>query len=322
MKFGDYPKIGSLKTVSEFREHLRFLRIDMPCDDELSSGTDAALATPADVMGHTVGNRFAVQPMEGWDALEDGRPSDRTRRRWRRFGLSGAKLVWGGEAVAVRRDGRANPNQLYFADHTQADLRSLRETLVAAHKDATGNDRDLLIGLQLTHSGRFCRPNAHAQAEPRILYNHPILDRRFRLPPNSRVMSDDDISRLIEDFVIAAKRARDCGYDFVDIKHCHGYLGHEFLSAITRPGRYGGSLENRTRFLREITSGIRAEAPGLGIAVRVSAFDLVPFKPDPELSSGATLGPGIPEIAPEYLPYVYGFGVNADMPEEMDLRKL
>ena len=94
---------------------------------------------------------------------------------------------------------------------------------------------------------------------------------------------------------IAAKRAQQCGFDFVDIKHCHGYLGHEFLSAITRPGPYGGSLENRTRFLREIVAGIRAEAPGLRIGVRISAIDTVPFKPDPAQSEPGALGPGIPE---------------------------
>ena len=58
--------------------------------------------------------------------------------------------------------------------------------------------------------------------------------------------------------------------------------------AVDRPGPYGGSLENRTRFLREVVACIRAEAPGLGIAVRVSAFDVVPFKPD---NSNAPLPP-------------------------------
>ena len=77
-------------------------------------------------------------------------------------------------------------------------------------------------------------------------------------------MSDDDIARLIDDFVEAAKRADRIGFSFVDVKHCHGYLGHEFLSAVDRPGKYGGSLENRTRFLREIVAGIRAEAPRSG----------------------------------------------------------
>ena len=101
-------------------------------------------------------------------------------------------------------------------------------------------------------------------------------------------MTDDQIDRLIEDFAAAAVRAQRAGYHFVDVKHCHGYLGHEFLSAFDRPGKYGGSFENRTRFLREAVAAIRAAAPGLEIAVRVSAFDFVPFRPGPD-------GAGVPE---------------------------
>ena len=152
-----------------------------------------------------------------------------------------------------------------------------------------------MIGLQLTHSGRFCKPNDNTRFESMIAYHHPILDRKFGYPADRPVISDDEIKRLIEDYVVAAKRAQQCGFDFVDIKHCHGYLGHEFLSAVTRPGPYGGSLENRTRFLREIVEGIRAEAPGLKIGVRLSAIDTVPFKPDPAQSLPGALGPGIPE---------------------------
>ena len=171
-----------------------------------------------------------------------------------------------------------------MADHTQSGIAELREILIKAHKEATGDDRGLVIGLQLTHSGRFCKPNDNTRFESIIAYHHPLLDKKFGYPADRPVISDDEIKRLIEDFIIAAKRAQQCGYDFVDIKHCHGYLGHEFLSAVTRPGPYGGSLENRTRFLREIVEGIRAEAPGLRIGVRLSAIDTVPFKPDPASS--------------------------------------
>src|SRR5438270_12689595 len=94
-------------------------------------------------------------------------------------------------------------------------------------------------------------------------------------------MTDDEVARLVDDFVAAARRARKAGFAFVDVKHCHGYLGHEFLSAVDRPGRYGGSLENRTRFLREIVAGVRAEAPGLEVGVRVSVFDFIPFRAGP-----------------------------------------
>jgi 2,4-dienoyl-CoA reductase-like NADH-dependent reductase (Old Yellow Enzyme family) len=150
-----------------------------------------------------------------------------------------------------------------------------------------------------------------------IAYNHPLLDRKFGYPADRPVMSDDEIRRLIEDFVIAAKRAQQCGYDFVDIKHCHGYLAHEFLSAVTRPGPFGGSLENRTRFLREVVEGVRAEAPGLRIGVRLSVVDTLPFKPDPAQSLPGALGPGIPE---DYAaPYPYAFGARTDNPTEYDL---
>src|SRR5262249_39792659 len=153
------------------------------------------------------------------------------------------------------------------------------------HRNATGSTEGLIIGLQLTHSGRYCRPNAKNKSEQRILYHHPILDRRLGLPPDYPVLTDSEIQAIIEDFHRAAKMAWELGFDFVDIKHCHGYLGHEFLSAHTREGQYGGSFENRTRFLRDVVSGIHAVAPGLQIGVRLSAFDTVPFRPDPALSS-------------------------------------
>jgi NADPH2 dehydrogenase len=317
MKFGDYPKAGSLEGVNGFRSYVQSLGLDMPCDDIVASGPGSPLGAPLEFEGMTIGNRLGVHPMEGWDCESDGRPSVNTKRRWQRFGQSGGKLIWGGEACAVRPDGRANPKQLYMSEHSQSDIAELRDITAKAHREAVGDERDLVIGLQLTHSGRFCKPNDNKRFESMIIYNHPILDRKFGYPADRPVMSDDDIKRLIEDYVVAAKRAQQCGFDFVDLKHCHGYLGHEFLSAVTRPGPYGGSLENRTRFLKEIIEGIRAEAPGLKIGVRLSAIDTLPFKPDPAQSVPGALGPGIPEE--HALPYRYGFGANPDRPLEYDL---
>jgi 2,4-dienoyl-CoA reductase-like NADH-dependent reductase (Old Yellow Enzyme family) len=318
MKFGDYPKAGSLDGVAGFRSYLRSLGLDMPCDDIVAHGPQSPLAQPVEGDGMRIGHRLAVQPMEGWDCERDGRPSDNTRRRWRRFGLSGAKLVWGGEACAVRPDGRANPRQLVMTDASQGDIARMRESVIAAHREATGEDGDdVVIGLQLTHSGRFCKPNDNTKFEWIIAYRHPLLDRKFGVPADRQPISDDEVKRLIEDFVVAARRARACGFHFVDIKHCHGYLAHEFLSAVDRPGLYGGSLENRTRFLREVVEGIRTEAPGLKMGVRLSAVDSLPFKPDPARSAPGALGPGIPEETP--LPYRYAFGANPHDPLEPDL---
>ena len=311
--------VGKLRDVETFRARLQELQISIPCDRELIAGNASPLAQSLQVDGIELGNRFSIHPMEGWDGTSDGRPTEHTLRRWRRFGASGAKLIWGGEAVAVRHDGRANPNQLLINRHTLADLVRLREALVEEHCQAVGSAEGLLIGLQLTHSGRYSRPNAHDRPEPRILYHHPILDERLGLPGDFPLLTDGEIRSIIEDFTRAARLAQEAGFDFVDVKHCHGYLGHEFLSAHTRAGDYGGSFENRTRFLREVVEGVRAVAPGLKLGVRLSAFDTIPFRPDPKLSAPGRPGPGVPEPFAQLLPYRWGFAVNASNPVEPDL---
>ncbi|WP_332913632.1 hypothetical protein [Algoriphagus boritolerans] len=134
--------------------------------------------------------------------------------------------------------------------------------------------------------------------EPKILYPHPILNKKFGLGDDYPILSDQDIDGIIEDYIKAAVLAQKAGFHFVDIKHCHGYLGHEFLSAYDREGKYGGSFENRTRFLREIVAGIKAAAPGLEIGVRMSIFDWVPFQKGPEET-------GVPAQGD---PYRYAFG--------------
>ena len=312
-------RLGSVKDPLRFQEHLGSLQVDVPCDLELAPTADSPFLLPLQRGGIKIGNRIAINPMEGWDATPDGNPSELTYRRWQKFGASGAKLIWGGEAVAVSASARANPNQLVMAPHTRENIARLRAVLVAEHRKTMGSDDDLLIGIQLTHSGRYCRPHVHDHPQPRILYRHPILDRRLNLPDDYPLLTDTEIEAIIEDFHSAARAAWELGFDFVDIKHCHGYLGHEFLSAHTRSGKYGGSFENRTRFLREIVQGICANAPGLKIGVRLSAFDTVPFRPDPARSSNGKRGPGIPDDYEHLIPFNWGFGLDPRHPTQADL---
>lgn len=275
-----YLNIPRLKTLSDFQAYLDKMDIDLPIEEEIKVGSDSPMAQPYILPnGKIIGNRFCINPMEGWDAERDGNPSELTKRRWLNFGRSGAKFIWGGEAAAVRPDGRANPNQLMILDTTMAEVEKMRLALVREHRQHFGETADLFVGLQLTHSGRFCRPNEKTKLEPKIVYHHPILDDLFHIDPNAPVLSDSEIDDLIGYYISAAKRAQAIGFEFVDIKHCHGYLGHEFLSAVKRPGKFGGSLENRTRFLRLIVEGIQRECPGLLIGVRVSMFDMPPFRP-------------------------------------------
>jgi len=316
-----YQRIGGFQSVEEFIACLGQLGITIPCDARiLSAAAGSPLAEPIQIGAFRVGNRWCIHPMEGWDGTVDGQPSVWTLRRWQHFGQSGAKLIWGGEAVAVRREGRANPHQLFFQPKNQRGFCELREALVSAHIERFGPDAadDLLVGLQLTHSGRFSRPNHKSRLEPKIVYHHPVLDRKFGIDPadDGVVLADDEIPRLIEDFVAAARAAQAAGFQFVDVKHCHGYLGHEFLSAYSRPGPYGGSFENRTRFLRETIAAIRAECPGLMIGVRLSVFDMPAFQPDPTQTGGGKFGTGIPHETTAPYP---AFGCNPLNPMEIDL---
>jgi NADPH2 dehydrogenase len=304
-----FPKIATLNSPEVFQRRLSELGLNLSFDpsprpEVLGRPIPAGTGVP-----QPIGNRFAILPMEGWDGTADGRPTELVRRRWRRFGESGAKLVWGGEAVAVRHDGRANPRQLVLSPDHVGDIAGLRAELVAEHRRVHGGTDDLLVGVQLTHSGRFARPNDPKRLEPRIAYRHPLLDARFGITGDSAVLTDTEVSDLVGDIVAAAVRSREAGFGFVDIKHCHGYLGHEFLSAVTRQGRYGGSFVNRTRFLTEIVEGIRRDAPGLAIGVRLSLFDSFPFQKGPD-------GTGIP--TPWEGDYPFAFGADPKNALEQD----
>src|SRR5687768_16676487 len=197
-------RIPTLKTVEEFRRHCESLGITLPCEDSIAVGAESPLLKPiteVKVNAKHIGNRYAIQPMEGWDGTTTGGISEEMLRRWARFGESGAKVIYGGEAMAVRADGRANPNQLIINRENQAGIARLREALIAAHRERYGSAEDLVIGFQLTHSGRFCRPNDKKRLEPRIAFRHPILDAKFGIKDDSAVLSDEEVSKLIECYV-------------------------------------------------------------------------------------------------------------------------
>lgn len=309
-----YPKIAQLKTVDNLQSRCSELGIEIPCESELlSREQDSPLAAPITIRERVVGNRWCIHPMEGWDANRDGSPSTLTLRRWARFGESGAKLIWGGEAAAVQPTGRANPNQTLATPSNASGLEKLLQTLLNSHRDHCDTTEDLLVGLQLTHSGRFCKPNDHKRWESRIAYHHPILDAKFGIDPNddSQVFNDDELVALMDDYVAAAQLAERLGYHFVDVKACHGYLLHEFLSARSRPGPFGGDLAGRSLLLRTIIERVRQTCPDLLIGVRLSLFDSLPYQPGDEV--------GVPADWPAGKSYLHGFGLNPDNPLEMDL---
>lgn len=308
-----YTTPGQHKSFGAFRTHWR--SIDPAMDaEEVLEGASGPLGDPHEVAGLRFDNRFAIHPMEGWDAEPDGRPSELTLRRWNNFGRSGAAMLWGGEAFAVQADGRANPHQLYLNDATDvpASLATLRAA-VAEGRGASALDPDaVVLGLQLTHSGRWSRPDAQGLA-PRVAYEHPVLDARVSAPGPPHVLTDGELESIAERYVQAARHAQAAGFDFVDLKCCHGYLMHELLSARSRPGPYGGSFENRTRFLTRLIDEVRSACPGLVLAVRISIADTVPFHPNDDTWLGE------PEFAEQ--PYASAFGVDPNKPTEFDLEE-
>lgn len=303
-----YTPLGRLKSIEEFRAYLHSASPEFECDATLE-GSDGPLGRSLEVQGgdgsmRTVGNRFCVHPMEGWDGTAEGEPTEHTLRRWRRFGESGAKLVWGGEAFAVQHDGRANPNQLFHNPDRDnaANLSLLLGELHATHRAAFDTIDDLHVGLQLTHSGRFSRPDG--RMAPLLVEENPLLALKYDIPDTTHVLTDGELHEIRDNFVEAARTAAKVGFDFVDVKSCHGYLLHELLGARTRTGEYGGTFENRTRFFREIVEAIRGECPTLAIGCRVSITDLVPFVADPQTRTG------IPMSVDGHLPWQHGFGID------------
>lgn len=308
-----YTRVAQLKTAQDLRNYLAVNHLKLDFDDELLFGENSVFKKRVKLnSGREIGNSLCILPMEGWDGTADGRPSEFTKRRWHNFAISGAKLLWGCEAVAVTHEGRANPRQLVINEANFEEFVNLYQLLIDKHSEKYGSTTDLLIGLQLTHSGRFCKPNDNTKFESKILYNHPKLNKKFHLSDDYPIMTDEEIDALIEAFIKAAVLAQKAGFHFVDIKHCHGYLGHEFLSAYDREGKYGGSFENRTRFLRNIVEGIKKAAPGLEIGVRLSAIDFAPFKKS-ETSEGE------PDLAQNQT-YKYAFGCD-DSGVKVDLEE-
>lgn len=294
-------------SVEDIEAEARRLGIDLSFQGDFSPLFRSVAVGP-----YLAGNAFCVQPMEGCDGTLEGAPDELVYRRYQRFGSGGAKLIWG-EAAAVVEEGRANPRQLVVNEYTAPGLEKMLHLCRQAHREAFGKDDDLIVGLQLTHSGRY------SHRRPLIAVHDPILDPRTILDkaagttvdPSYPLLSDDYLARLVEHYVRAAKIAFRVGYQFVDVKQCHRYLLGELLAARTRPGPYGGTLENRTRLARDIIAALRAEVPGLMVATRINLHDGIPYRKNPDT--------GVGEPCPHALPLTCAWGVNPENHLEMDL---
>lgn len=298
-------KYKNLEELQEDAERLGAAHVRFEADPQVVRRN---LAQPVSAGRFKMGNSLAIHPMEGCDGTLDGTPDELTWRRYLRFAAGGVKLIWF-EATAVREDGRANTRQLWIRRENVDEYARLLEAVRSRHRQDWGSDSDLLIPVQLTHSGRYSVPRRT------IACHNPHLDAKTATPPDYPVITDDELERLEDDYVEAARLAAEAGFEAVDIKATHGYLLSELLGAKTREGRYGGPLENRLRFFRNVMGKIRAAlGDRLLLCMRLGCFDGVPYLRDPQT------GVGVPC---EYtLPYPYGFGVNPENPQVEDLSEV
>ena len=266
-------------SLDELRARIGGLGVDLQVSEDVSP-----LLEPLDIGGFGLANRLVTLPMEGCDGSPDGSPDELTFRRYRRFAAGGAGLLWF-EATAVVEEGRANPRQLWIREDTVDGFARLVEASLKA-----APHRPYLV-LQLTHSGRYSKPGRAPQ--PIIAHHSPFLDPLHNLPPDYPVVSDDELERLEDRYVEAARLAQRAGFDAVDVKACHRYLVSELHASHTREGRYGGSFENRSRFFRNVVAKIRALVPGIAVTSRMNAYDA--------------------------MEYPYGFGVDREDPAKPDL---
>lgn len=250
-------------SIAEFENQNRELNLNLPYMEDIS-----VLAQSLTIGGKTVNNRLACQAMEGCDGKPDGSPDELTIRRYDRFARGGAGIIWF-EATAVLPEGRANPRQMYIhegnLDEYKRFVANVKETALKE------NGYEPLIFMQATHSGRYSKPTG--EPAPLIAYNNPIFEKDNPIS-DTRIVTDDYIDHVRDALVHGAELAEQAGFDGVDIKACHRYLNSELLSAYHRPGKYGGSLENRTRLLREgIAGAMEACGSDFIVSSRMNVYD-------------------------------------------------
>ena len=259
------------KSLDELKQELDLVGVRLPLSEDLS-----ALQREVKIGSKTAANSIAIQPMEGCDGTADGRPAELTLRRYDRFARSGAGLIWA-EAVAITPEGRANPRQLWLTrdnlDEYKKFVAGIKETCMRE------NGFEPVVIMQATHSGRYSKPEG--VPAPLIAYNNPIFEGDKPIAAE-RILSDDYLYGLIDKFGASASLAEQAGFDGVDIKCCHRYLNSELLSAYTRKGDFGGSLENRTRLLR---SGVAAAQAATGsdfiVTSRLNVYDGFAYLTEP-----------------------------------------
>jgi 2,4-dienoyl-CoA reductase-like NADH-dependent reductase (Old Yellow Enzyme family) len=231
---------------------------------------------PLAIRGVTLRNRVVVSPMCQYSS-EDGFANDWHLVHLGSRAVGGAAVVFA-EASAVTPEGRISPWDLgIWKDEHIAPLARIADFV---------RRQGALPGIQIAHAGRKAstiEPWNGAKPLPEDQGGwRPVGPSPVAFSPNHQIpheLATGEISEITRAFAAAARRAREAGFQVLEIHAAHGYLIHEFLSPLSnfRRDSYGGSLENRMRFAAEVARAARAEWPAdLPLFVRISATDWAP----------------------------------------------
>ena len=270
-----------LSSVEDLKGLSRRLGVDVDAVEDVS-----ILAEPVQAGSLVIPNSLAVHPMEGCDGDSEGRPGSLTVRRYERFAGGGAGLIWG-EATAVVPEARANPRQLWLHEKSKSSFAAMAKRIREVAAESMVHKHRPVIVMQLTHSGRYSKPKdiTHPMIAQRDPYRDPLApqqkpdpNRKSRIPDDWPVVTDEYLDGLVDAYVEAARIAFEAGFDAVDVKSCHGYLINELLACYNRPGKYGGSFENRTRFLLDVVDRIHRElGEDKAVVTRLGVYDAIPY---------------------------------------------
>lgn len=263
---------SKMKDAEQFAREMHAAGLPFPVSSDMS-----ILGEPVRLGAKTIPNRICLQPLEGFDGTKEGAPSDLIFRRYDRYARGGAGLIWY-ESITVADDGRCNPLQMIIKKSTIKEIRRLVEETDRTAYEAFG--RKPYNVLQLTHSGRRS-VDANWKSTPLAVVANPYIDHHNSIDGQSgkiTIATDEKIEQIIREFIEAAVLSVEAGFDSVDIKVCHEYILRELLAAFNRPGKFGGSFENRTRALFDIIDGVRARVgDAIDICVRLNAYDCIPY---------------------------------------------
>ena len=243
------------KTLKDLKKELNRLMIPLPLSSNIEN-----LKKVIQSKDLIIPNRLSIQPMEGFDAKINGKPSKLTFRRYERYSKGGVGLIWF-EATAISEKCRTNNHQLILSEENVKNFKQLT-SLIRFQSDRTLKSLGFRDGccliLQLNHSGRYS--NLNGKKYPIRAYHNDELDNAISVKREDGVIiSDEELKEIKEVWVQKAILAKEAGFDGVDIKACHGYLISELLSAHNRKdSEYGGmSLKNRSRLLLDIITELK-----------------------------------------------------------------